>query len=80
MMIIPREGDVVRFYTQLSEEDAQEVINVKGRVDLTKWSPEKLLEVCHRRISKLSRLYLCMLVDCKEATFSLRNQFSEGKA
>lgn len=46
MMVIPREGDLVRLYTQLSEEDAQEVLNVNGRVDLTKWGPERLLEVC----------------------------------
>lgn len=45
-MIIPRERDIVRFYTQLSEMDAQEVINVSGRVDLTKWTPAKLLKVC----------------------------------
>ncbi|KAL5513388.1 hypothetical protein ACEPAH_3787 [Sanghuangporus vaninii] len=50
MMVIPREGDVVRFYTQLSDEDAQEVLNVKGRVDMTKWSPEKLLEIGKRQL------------------------------
>ena len=44
-MVIPRENEMVRFYTQLSDEDAQEVINAKGRIDLTKWSPEKLLNV-----------------------------------
>ena len=47
-MVIPRERDIVRFYTQLSELDAQEVINVSGRIDLTKWTPAKLLEVCRR--------------------------------
>ena len=44
-MIIPREGDVVRLYLQLSDEDAKEVINNKGRIDRTKWGPERLLEV-----------------------------------
>ena len=44
-MVIPRENEMVRFYTPLSDEDAQEVINAKGRIDLTKWSPEKLLNV-----------------------------------
>ncbi|THH01836.1 hypothetical protein EW145_g6846 [Phellinidium pouzarii] len=50
MMIIPREHDVVRLYTQLSDEDAQEVIDVKGRVDLTKWGPERLLEICKTQL------------------------------
>ena len=44
MMIIPRERDIVRLYTQLSESDAQEVLNV-GRVDLTKWTSSKLIDV-----------------------------------
>ena len=50
MMVIPREKDIVRLYTQLSEEDAQEVLNVSGRVDMTKWSPSKLLDVSSQRI------------------------------
>ena len=45
MMVIPREGDLVRLYSQLSDEDAEEVINAEGRVDRTKWGPERLLEV-----------------------------------
>lgn len=45
MMVIPRENDIVRLYIQLSDEDAKEVLNVHGRVDMTSWSPEKLLEV-----------------------------------
>lgn len=45
MMVIPREGDLVRLYSQLSDEDAQEVLNADGRVDMTKWGPERLLEV-----------------------------------
>ncbi|PAV19767.1 hypothetical protein PNOK_0470100 [Pyrrhoderma noxium] len=51
MMVIPRENEMVRFYTQLSDEDAQEVINAKGRIDLTKWSPEKLLNICKNQLS-----------------------------
>lgn len=47
-MIIPREGDVVRLYLQLSNEDAKEVINAKGRIDRTKWGPERLLEIAKR--------------------------------
>lgn len=47
-MIIPREGDVVRLYLQLSSEDAKEVINMKGRIDLTKWSPQRLMEIAKR--------------------------------
>ncbi|EJC99941.1 uncharacterized protein FOMMEDRAFT_22425 [Fomitiporia mediterranea MF3/22] len=50
MMVIPREGDLVRLYTQLSDEDAQEVLNVNGRVDMTKWGPEKLLEICKKQL------------------------------
>lgn len=45
MMVIPREDDIVRLYTQLSDEEAREVLNVNGRVDMTKWGPEQLLEV-----------------------------------
>ncbi|KAI5118756.1 hypothetical protein M0805_004842 [Coniferiporia weirii] len=50
MMIIPREDDIARLYTQLSEVDAQEVINAKGRVDSTKWGPERLLEMCKAQL------------------------------
>jgi len=49
-MIIPREGDVVRLYLQLSDEDAKEVINAKGRIDRTKWGPERLLEIAKRSL------------------------------
>lgn len=48
MMIIPREGDLVRLYTQLSDKDAQEVLKANGRVDLTNWGPERLLEVVYK--------------------------------
>lgn len=44
-MIIPREGDLVRLYLQLSDDDAKEVLDGKGRVDMTKWGPRRLLDV-----------------------------------
>lgn len=40
-MIIPREGDTVRLYLQLADED----VITQGRVDKSKMGPEKLLEV-----------------------------------
>jgi len=42
-MIIPREGDKVRFYIQLSDSDVLDPVT--GRVDKNRMSPEKLLEV-----------------------------------
>jgi phenol 2-monooxygenase len=42
-MIIPREGDKVRFYIQLSDSDVLDPIT--GRVDKNRMNPEKLLEV-----------------------------------
>ena len=47
-MIIPREGDVVRLYLQLSDEDALEVKNVNGRIDKTRWTPQRLMEIAKR--------------------------------
>ncbi len=41
---------MVRLYLQLSDEDAKEVINAKGRIDRTKWGPEKLLEIAKRSL------------------------------
>jgi hypothetical protein len=41
-MIIPREGDLVRLYTQLSDTD---VVSLSGRVDKSKMTPQKLLSV-----------------------------------
>jgi phenol 2-monooxygenase (NADPH) len=42
-MIIPREGDLIRLYVQLSDK---EVIDPKtGRVDREKMGPEKVFEV-----------------------------------
>lgn len=51
-MIIPREGDKVRFYIQLSEKDVV-VDRVTGRVDKekTKIGPEELLEVGRKSLS-----------------------------
>ncbi|KAJ8589550.1 hypothetical protein M405DRAFT_862066 [Rhizopogon salebrosus TDB-379] len=45
-MIIPREGDKVRFYIQLSGDDVLDPIT--GRVDKNKMSPQKLLEVARK--------------------------------
>ena len=64
-MVIPRENEMVRFYTQLSDEDAQEVINAKGRIDLTKWSPEKLLNVRIARDIGCTSLKLVFFQICK---------------
>ena len=44
-MVIPREGDLVRLYIQLSGED---VLGPDGRVDKTKMGPKKLLEVAQK--------------------------------
>ncbi|KAF8126082.1 FAD binding domain-containing protein [Boletus edulis] len=45
-MIIPREGDLVRFYTQLSDTDIIDPLT--GRVDKSKMSPQKLISVSRR--------------------------------
>ncbi|KIJ65495.1 hypothetical protein HYDPIDRAFT_110592 [Hydnomerulius pinastri MD-312] len=45
-MIIPREGDKVRLYIQLSDKDV--VDPSTGRVDKNRMSPEKLLEVARK--------------------------------
>jgi phenol 2-monooxygenase len=45
-MIIPREGDMVRLYIQLSGNDALD--STTGRVDRSKIGPEKLIDVGHR--------------------------------
>ncbi|KAF8470314.1 FAD binding domain-containing protein [Russula ochroleuca] len=42
-MIIPREGDKIRVYIQLSDTDA--VDPATGRIDLARYGPERLLEV-----------------------------------
>ncbi|KAI9464683.1 FAD binding domain-containing protein [Boletus coccyginus] len=44
-MIIPREGDTVRLYTQLSDAD---VIGLTGRVDKSKMTPQKLVSVSRK--------------------------------
>ena len=43
-MIIPREGDKVRLYIQLSEKDGAYDLNT-GRVDKGNIGPQKILEV-----------------------------------
>ena len=49
-MIIPREGDVVRLYIQLSDADAREVLNAKGRIDKTRWTPQRLMAIAKRSL------------------------------
>lgn len=52
-MIIPREGDKVRFYLQMSDKD---VIDPEtGRIDKVKVTAENLIEVCITLI--VSRCY-----------------------
>lgn len=45
-MIIPREGDKIRVYIQLSDTDA--VDSKTGRIDLGRYGPERLLEVAKK--------------------------------
>ncbi|KZV70845.1 hypothetical protein PENSPDRAFT_685128 [Peniophora sp. CONT] len=45
-MIIPREGDKIRLYIQLSDTDA--VDPVTGRVDLKRYGPARLMEVAKK--------------------------------
>ena len=49
-MIIPREGDLIRLYLQLTDTDAV----IGGRVDKNKISPEKLLAVSTRRLTSVN--------------------------
>lgn len=44
-MIIPREGDVVRLYIQLTDTD---VVDASGRVDKSKMGPQQLIEVANK--------------------------------
>lgn len=44
-MIIPREGDVIRLYTQLTDRD---VLDANGRVDKSKMGPQQLFEVANK--------------------------------
>jgi hypothetical protein len=45
-MVIPREGDKIRVYIQLSDTDA--VDRETGRVNLGRYGPERLLEVAKK--------------------------------
>lgn len=45
-MIIPREGDLVRIYIQLSDKDVLDPVT--KRVDKSKIGPEKLLQVAKK--------------------------------
>ena len=51
-MIIPREGDKIRLYLQLTNADV--VDPATGRVDMNRFGPDKLLEV--RRTCRRSPL------------------------
>ncbi|KAG8966700.1 hypothetical protein FRC03_011448 [Tulasnella sp. 419] len=46
-MIIPREGDVVRLYVQLSEVE----VGSAGRIDKSKWNPERVMEVARKSMA-----------------------------
>ena len=53
-MIIPREDDKIRLYLQLTNADV--VDPATGRVDMNRFGPDKLLEVCRtRRRSSLNK-------------------------
>ena len=45
-MIIPREGDKIRVYIQLTDTDA--VDPTTGRIDLGRYGPERLLDVAKK--------------------------------
>ena len=45
-LIIPREGDLVRFYIQLTDTDVVDPLT--GRVDKSKMTPQKLVSVSIR--------------------------------
>jgi phenol 2-monooxygenase (NADPH) len=47
-MVIPREGDKIRVYVQLSDTDA--VDPKTGRIDLGRYGPERLLEVAKKTL------------------------------
>ena len=48
-MIIPREGDKVRLYIQLSDKDAGMNLET-GRIDKSKMGPEQLMEVARKSL------------------------------
>ena len=80
-MIIPREGDLVRLYIQLTDTD---VLNPEtGRVDRSKMGPEKLLAVAQKSFYPFkidtkafdwSTIYISELVD-KLSRASLMRMF-----
>jgi phenol 2-monooxygenase len=47
-MLIPREGDMIRLYIQLSETDATNPET--GRVDLGQYNPQRLMEVANKTL------------------------------
>ncbi len=47
-MVIPREGDKIRLYIQLSDTDA--VNPETGRVDVGRYDPQRLLEVAKKTL------------------------------
>jgi len=66
-MIIPREGDKVRFYIQLSASDVLDPAT--GRVNKDRMSPEKLLEVCRLTL----RILIIVHQGCQEDIASLQS-------
>ena len=80
-MIIPREGDKIRVYIQLSDTDA--VDPTTGRIDLGRYGPERLLEVAKRTFKPYTidavpdKIEWWTIYQSKASTFSPSRQRSE---
>ena len=80
-MIIPREGDKIRVYIQLSDTDA--VDPSTGRIDLGRYGPERLLDVAKRTFQPYTidavpdKIEWWTIYQSKESIFSLLRQRSE---
>jgi phenol 2-monooxygenase len=46
--VVPREGDLVRLYIQLSDTDAVNLSSSAGRVDKSKMTPQKIISVARK--------------------------------
>ena len=73
--IIPREGELVRFYTQLSDAN---VVGLTGRVDKSKMTPQNLLSVS---ISREAASYVVQLMSaCRSrGRYSIRLSWETRK-
>jgi hypothetical protein len=71
-MVIPREGDKVRLYLQLTEAD----VIANGRVDKTKIDSQKLLAV-RRLFSDIRQVYNALdVLGGQEVDAALHDRFS----